>query len=101
MGAGRDALPAGSHGCSLRPARYKSRNAVLCIDNDRHKQQPAGLTNLERLKEQLAKDSLGGRLVTAAMATGEASMLSALRQVIADRLEEINRKHEHLPDQQA
>jgi hypothetical protein len=62
-------------------------------------QQPAALTNLERLRGNLAKDSLGERLVVAAQA-GDAPVLPLLRQVIADRLEEIKRKHEPVPDQQ-
>jgi hypothetical protein len=62
-------------------------------------QQPAALTNLERLQEQLAEDSLGERLVLAAKAAGDAPVLPPLRQVIADRLEEIKRKP--VPDQQA
>ena len=63
-------------------------------------QQRAVLINLERLQENLAKDSLGERLVVAAMAAGNAPVLPALRQVIADRLEAIKRKHEPVPDQQ-
>ena len=63
-------------------------------------QQHAALTNFERLQENLAKDSLGERLVVAAMAAGDAPVLPALRQVIADRLEAIKRKHESVPDQQ-
>jgi hypothetical protein len=35
-------------------------------------QQPAALSNLERLQEHLAKDSLGGMLVAAAMAADDA-----------------------------
>jgi hypothetical protein len=62
-------------------------------------EQQAAPTNLERLQEHLAKDSLGERLAVAA--TAGTPMLSALRQVIADRLEEIKRKHEPVPDQQA
>jgi hypothetical protein len=64
-------------------------------------QQPAALTNLERLQENLAKETLGERLVIAAIAAGDALVLPALRQVIADRLEEIKRKHEPVPDQEA
>jgi hypothetical protein len=64
-------------------------------------QQPATPTNLERLQEQLAKDCLGERLVAAAVATDDALLLTALRQVLADRLEEIKRKHEPVQDQQA
>jgi hypothetical protein len=64
-------------------------------------QQPAAPTNLERLKEQLTKDSLGQQLVAAAMAAGDAPVLPTLQQVIAGRLEEIKRKHEPVPDQQA
>jgi hypothetical protein len=64
-------------------------------------QQPAAPTNLERLQENLAKDSLGERLVIAAKAAGDAAVLPALRQVIADRLEEIKRTHEPVQDQQA
>jgi len=51
-------------------------------------QQPAAATNLERL-------------AAAAKAAGEAPLLPALRKIIADRLEEIKRKHEPVPDQQA
>jgi len=64
-------------------------------------QQPAALSNLERLHEQIAKDTLGERLVLAAVATGGAPLLPALRKVIADRPEELKRKHEPVPDQQA
>lgn len=64
-------------------------------------QQPAAPTNLERLKGHLAEDGLGERLVVAAVAAGDAPLLPALRQVIADRLGEIRRKHEPVPDQQA
>jgi hypothetical protein len=64
-------------------------------------QQPAALTNLERLREHLAKDGPGERLVIAAVAAGDAPLPPALRQVIADRLEEIKRKHEPGPNQQA
>jgi hypothetical protein len=64
-------------------------------------QQPAAPTNLERLQEHLAKDSLGERLIIAAMAVEGAPVLPVLRQVIADRLEEIKRTHEPMPDQQA
>lgn len=64
-------------------------------------QQPAAPTNLERLQEHLAKDSLGERLVAAAVAAGDTPLLSALRKVVADRLQEIKRKHEPVPDQQA
>jgi hypothetical protein len=63
-------------------------------------EQQAAPTNLERLQEYLAKDSLGERLAAAATAAGT-PMLPTLRQVIADRLEEIRRKHEFVPDQQA
>ena len=62
-------------------------------------QQRGVLTNLERLQENLAKDSLGERLVVAAMGARDAPVLPALRQVIADRLEEIKRNHEPVPDQ--
>jgi hypothetical protein len=51
-------------------------------------QQPAAPTNLERL-------------IIAAMAVEGAPVLPVLRQVIADRLEEIKRTHEPMPDQQA
>lgn len=64
-------------------------------------QQPAAPTNFERLQEHLAMDSLGERLVAAAMAAGDAPLLPALRKVTADRLQEIKRKHEPGPDQQA
>jgi hypothetical protein len=63
-------------------------------------QQQAALTNLERLREHLPKDSLGERLVLAAVGT-DGALLPALRQVVSDRLEEIKRKHEPVPDQQA
>jgi hypothetical protein len=62
--------------------------------------QPA-LSNLERLQEHIAKDTLGERLVLAAIAQGDAPLVPALRKVIAYRLEEIKRKHEPVPDQQA
>ena len=62
-------------------------------------QQPAAPTNLERLQEHLARDSLAERLA-AAMAAEDAPLLPTLRQVIADRLEEIKRKHEPVPNQQ-
>jgi hypothetical protein len=62
-------------------------------------QQPAAPTNLERLQEHLAKDRLGKRLVAAAMAAGAAPLLPALRQVIAERLEEVKRKYEPVRDQ--
>jgi|SoiMethySBSTD1v2_1073268.scaffolds.fasta_scaffold52935_4 hypothetical protein len=64
-------------------------------------QPPAAPTNLERLRGHLTKDSLAERLVVAAMAAEGAPLLPALHQVIAGRLEEIKRKHEPVPDQQA
>jgi hypothetical protein len=64
-------------------------------------QQLASPTNLERLKEQLAKDSLAERLVVAAIGAGDTPVVPALRRVIADTLEEIKRKHEPVPNQQA
>lgn len=63
-------------------------------------QQPAALSNLERLQQHIAKDTLGERLVLAAVAAGDVPLVPALRKVIADRLEEIKRKHEPVPDQQ-
>ena len=64
-------------------------------------EQPAALCNLERLQKYIAKDTLGERLVLAAVAAGDAPLVPALRKVIADRLEEIKRKHEPVSDQQA
>lgn len=64
-------------------------------------QRPGAPTNLERLQEHLAKGSLGERLVATAIAADDATPLPALRRVIVDRLEEIKRKHEPVPDQQA
>jgi hypothetical protein len=63
-------------------------------------QQPAAPTNLERLQEHLTKDGLAERLAAAVMAAEDAPLLPTLRQVLADRLEEIKRKHEPMPNQQ-
>ena len=63
-------------------------------------QQPAASTNLERLQEHLTKDGLAERLAAAVMAAEDAPLLPTLRQVLADRLEEIKRNHEPVPNQQ-
>ena len=87
-------------GCSL-PACTRRECRVQVLRNwtmTDEEQQPAASTNLERLQEHLAKDSLAERLVAAAVTVGDSLLLPALRQVIADRLEEIKRKHEPVPD---
>jgi hypothetical protein len=64
-------------------------------------QQAAPPSNLERLQAHLKQDSLAERLVAAGIAAGNAAPQPALRKVITDRLEEIKRKHDPVPDQQA
>jgi hypothetical protein len=58
-------------------------------------------TNLERLSSNLKKDSLAEKLVTARIAAGNDDPQPSLRKVILDRVEELKRKHEPVPDKQA
>jgi hypothetical protein len=51
------------------------------------------LTNLERLKKELKKDSLAARLVEAQMSAKPGAEQAALKRVIADRLDELRKKY--------
>lgn len=64
-------------------------------------QQPetAPQSNLERLRAHLTKDSLAEKLVTARVGAGSADPRPLLRTVILDRVDELKRKHDSLPDQ--
>ena len=63
-------------------------------------QQPdtAPQSNLERLQAHLTKDTLAEKLVAARIAAGSADQRASLRKVILDRVEELKRKHDSLPD---
>ena len=50
-------------------------------------------SNLERLKEKLAKDGLAARLVEARMGAGAGMGQVVLKKVIGNRLEELRKKH--------
>jgi ribose 5-phosphate isomerase len=54
---------------------------------------PSPPTNFERLKQKLKKDSLAARLVEAQMTVGTGAGQTALRKVVADRLDELRKKH--------
>lgn len=54
---------------------------------------PSSPTNLQRLKDKLKKDSLAIRLVEAQMSTEAGGRQAALKKVIADRLDELRKKH--------
>jgi hypothetical protein len=58
-------------------------------------------SNLDRLQERLKKDDLAGKLVAARIAAGNADPQPSLRTVIRDRVEELKRKYEPVPDKQA
>lgn len=58
-------------------------------------------TNLQRLHAALKKDSLAARLVTAQMGPGPGGQLEMLKQVLADRLNELRQAHAETPPQQA
>jgi hypothetical protein len=68
------------------------------MDNE-IEQTEAEPTNLERLQAHLKKDSLAEKLVTARIAAGNAEPLPGMRKVVLDRVEELKRKHESVPDQ--
>jgi hypothetical protein len=84
--------------CTRCDNRALSVIAGLMMTQDPRK---AAQSNLERLQAHLKKDCLAETLVTAAITAGDAARQDALRKVVADRLEEIKRKHEPVPDQQA
>jgi hypothetical protein len=50
-------------------------------------------SNLERLKEKLAKDGLAARLVEARIGAGAGMEQVVLKKVIGNRLEELRKKH--------
>jgi hypothetical protein len=56
-------------------------------------------SNLERLRAHLKKDSLADRLVAARIKRPDDA--DALGNVIKARIEELRRKHDPVPDQQA
>ena len=69
------------------------------MDNE-NEQTEAEPTNLERLHAHLKKDSLAEKLVAARFAAGNANPLPAMQTVVLNRVEELKRKHEPLPDQE-
>ncbi len=77
---------------------YRGRKRLLAMTAE--EQTGTLQSNLERLQENLTKDSLAGRLVAARIAAGPAAAGPQLRKVIADRLEELKRPYESVPDQQ-
>jgi hypothetical protein len=62
---------------------------------------PSPPTNLQRLKDKLKKDSLAAWLVEAQMSAKAGAEQAALKKVIADRLDELRKKHAGPADQQA
>lgn len=58
------------------------------------------LTNLERLKSKLKKDSLAARLVSAQINAGPAAQQAALKKVISDRLNELRQGYVGIADHQ-
>jgi hypothetical protein len=65
-------------------------------DNDKQQEEPQ--SNLERLQSRLDKDSLAGKLIAARIAAGNGDPLPSLRGVILERVEELKRKYESVPD---
>jgi hypothetical protein len=61
-------------------------------------QPPPG--NLERLLGHLKENSLASRLVRASMTAADGGAASALRQAVADRLEELKQEYGRGADQQ-
>lgn len=55
--------------------------------------------NLARLKAQLKNGTLAEKLVSARIEAGAADPRPALRKVVLDRIEELRRVHEPVPDQ--
>jgi hypothetical protein len=56
-------------------------------------------TNLERLEQQLPKDSLAARLVSAQITAAPSQQPAALKKVISDRLNELKQGHAGTADQ--
>lgn len=54
--------------------------------------------NLERLRSHLKKDSLAERLVSARIGARATDPRPGLRKVMLDRIEELRRQYESLPD---
>jgi hypothetical protein len=61
----------------------------------------AALSNLERLQAHLKKHSLAEKLVVACVAAGDGDPRPSLRKVIFDRVQELKRVHESVPNQKA
>jgi hypothetical protein len=76
----------------------RQRNHSGSMTAEEHAEEPQ--SNLERLQGNLKEGSLAERLIAARIAAGTAAPGPRLRKVISDRLEELKREYESVPDQQ-